>query len=328
MEIKLNQRQADFIALQLKKGLYKDVEQIIDEALFLFEKESVRARKVKLEELCERAKLGICIDNETKIKAEVASLNNVKVIYVVAEGIKSHNWSETCIVRLKKLTEYFRSKYPDIKIVGLKAYTNIFNFDEHWEDNTLLKYGLFTGQTVATFGTPLLENYNKVKREYIEIFEDEQKFQEYHLSLVQSKFTQLIRRFKAINSNKKITLYCVGKDLNLTHLTELGCELETISVVNLYTNSATRRQQDKRKVFQACLDIQRKHEKLTQISVALNMKVTQSWISKLFKEEGITWTEFIKLFEELYANFSLNETISFDKIRNQKLIKFLELPSR
>ncbi len=111
------------------------------------------------------------------------------------------------------------------------------------------------------------------------------------------------------------------------YLTELGCQVEKQNVVELCPEAATRRQGDKWKLFNFCYQLQRAGERITQEAISRGLNVSQGWISKLFKGQSLTWTEFRKLFQSLYKSKYLKGTgINTPvNINNEFLREFLDL---
>ncbi|MGF1488659.1 MAG: hypothetical protein ACFBSE_16365 [Prochloraceae cyanobacterium] len=95
--------------------------------------------------------------------------------------------------------------------------------------------------------------------------------------------------------------------------------------MELCLEAATRRQQDKLKLVNFCLHYQRADRVLTQKAIAEGLSVSQGWISKLFKDENISWTDFTQIFQVLYKGNISATGMSATDIDNEFLREFLEL---
>jgi len=260
-----------------------------------------------------------------EIQQEARSLSNIKVIQVEAVGMKSSQWSLSCLDRLETLAEYLKSKHPDIGIIGLKKYAEDLDLKSWWWRDNRGTNKFLGREAIATFGTPQT-NLGAAEDEYLTLFGTMEGFKPYYRKLALAEFTQLVGRFRAhLYPDRQFTLYCVSTNLDLSHLEQLGCEVQKRDVVELCPEAATRRQQDKRKMFNVCLQLQKTRQKITQAAIAAKMKVTQSWICKLFQDEGLTWSEFMKLFHSLYRSTKADGISSVDDVTNERLREFLEL---
>ncbi|MDJ0728340.1 MAG: hypothetical protein QNJ38_24875, partial [Prochloraceae cyanobacterium] len=251
--------------------------------------------------------------------------NNIKIKNIEVEGMGSSQWSRSCLDRALTLAEYLKSVHPDIAILGLKKYVDDLKLDGYWwlsNRGTNQFKGL---QAIATFGTPQ-SNVGAAKAEYRTLFGDMDKFDDYYRSLVKVEFIQLVGRFRAhLYPNKEFLLYAIGTGLDLGYLSELGCQVEKQNVVELCPEAATRRQADKWKLFNFCYQLQRAGERITQEAISRGLNVSQGWISKLFKGQSLTWTEFRKIFQFLYKSIKgvgINTPVD---INNEFLREFLEL---
>ncbi len=319
MQVKLNLAQEKLIFDQIQKGKYQNAEQVISEAFNLLEKKLLQTHRITLEEFCEKIEMGTSESSEARA-THLNSLSNIKIIQVAAEGIKSAVWSMSCIDRLKKLKEYLRQIHPNIKIIGLNQYHKYLDFDDCWSKDNKDKNKFFNIREFATFGTPIIK-LNSAKAKYLDLYGTEKRFDEYHRALIKAEFTYLVRKFEAhLYPEEQFTLYCVCKSLDLSHLTKIGCSIEKSSITQLCPESATRRQQDKYKLFNFCCSQHQAGLKITQSEIATGLKVSQGWISRLFKGESITWSEFTNFFKEFSSSSS---TISLENIDNQKLRDFL-----
>ncbi len=272
------------------------------------------------------AKVIDCHPNEIiEIQQFARSLSNIKVIQVEAAGMKSSQWSPTCLDRLETLAEYLKSKHPDIGIIGLKKYSEDLDLKSWWWRDNRGTNKFLGREAIATFGTPQ-SNLGAAEDEYLTLFGTMEGFKAYYRQQVKAEFTQLVGRFRAhLYPKRQFTLYCVSTNLDLSHLERLGCAVIKRDVVELCPEAATRRQQDKRKMFNVCLQLQKTKQKITQAAIAAKMKVTQSWICKLFSDVGLTWSEFMKLFHDLYRGTKADGISSVDDVTNERLREFLEL---
>ncbi len=279
------------------------------------------------------AKLGINPHKIIEIKEDTPIYNNLTVKAVETEGMGSNNWSENLLLRLKAIQAKLSDIHDNINFYALSKYIKVLNIDHYWFNHNRGGNHDLRREAIASFGKPYI-NMGTAKAEYVCLFnpdfDEEGKpvgFDEYYQDLAKAEIIQLIGRPRAhLYPEQKFTIYLVGTKLDVAFLEEMGLNVVYQDEFDYIPDMVKRRKRDKWAVFQCATQLMAAGKKITQQALAQGTRLSQGWISKLFKGANtLSWKDFCQIFQSLYNDHVGSGIITPDTVENPTMREWLEL---
>ena len=260
------------------------------------------------------ALLGVAPKEILVIKQKTKPVNNLQVIYVPMQGMKSRNYSESCIERIKAALEGIRKRHPrqKIKILGLKKFIEQLKQQHPEQADEFLGWWFNQNRgTNEAEGVPIMislgsptPNVGEVQDEYFTIHGSLDGFEEYYQGLINAEIIQVLGRQRSHRyPQQEFIHYLLLTDLDIQAIRKAGYQVSVVEPYHIHQQAATRRQLDKFRLIEFCKTYLKTKQELTQKAIADGLDVTQGWISKLFKGENLTWQGFKRIFQSLYKTY-------------------------
>ncbi|MGK7895868.1 MAG: hypothetical protein AB4372_20210, partial [Xenococcus sp. (in: cyanobacteria)] len=240
------------------------------------------------------------------VEEEKQKLNNLMVFNINFPSIKSLDWSEPAIERLKILKAHIIETFgPNTAFLVPKRYKEALETDYYYGRDDRGTNALKDYKILGFFGTPWI-NVGDAKIQYKLLNNgSEEGFKDWYNHKIYEQQIQGSGRSRAQWTTKLKTQIFVGVDQDLDFLRdEFGAEVYNFDITEFCPEAASKGAVFKRKILEQAEALVRAGKKLTQKAIAKALEVTQGYISQCFGGSNkLTWRDFKKILVTLYKHY-------------------------
>ena len=213
-------------------------------------------------------RLGIEANSIIEIEQESPKLDNLTVINLQMEGMRSSQWSPNCLLRCQALVKHLKAQYPDIPILSLKKYANALSSEGWWFNDNRGSNAFKGREAIAAFGKPQI-NLGAAQDEYRTLYGNLEGFNEFYQSLVDAEIIQFFGRQRAhLYPEREFFIYLIGTDFKLDYLLEFRINMVSLNAFDLCPEAGTRKQISQYKIIRAIEQISARGNKAKLADVA------------------------------------------------------------
>ncbi len=231
------------------------------------------------------------------IKTEEVALNNIQVFNINTKGLKSYDWSDTAINRVKMLIETIKRLNMKMKIAIMcpKKYAEILGTKFYYGRDDRGSNELKDYDAIIFVGTPNV-NVGDAKREYQLIYGDDCDFtfEQYYNQLLKENRMQGTGRHRGQwQLEKELHQYYICTDEDLSYFSDLGMEVNNIDAELINPECGKKGDATLLKIKQSIFSLIEASQKVTQQAIADLIGITKQAISKTVSNFEGGWKEFL-----------------------------------
>ncbi|WP_017302697.1 helix-turn-helix domain-containing protein [Spirulina subsalsa] len=242
-----------------------------------------------------------------QIQEESPVSDNLTVVNVQMEGMKSSKYSSRCMeyqqiltkailqrhgyntegIEFSSPTEDLITAQPSLRQRGINAVIigkkscRYLPIDGHWHHHNRSSNEFKGIPLLITLGTPN-PNVGSIEDEYLTLTGSLEGFQDYYRQKVQAEIRQLVGRQRAhLYPGQSFYIYMIGTNLDLSFLRAEGIKVMNCNSFEVTPEVGTQRQLEKWKLLQVVEQFIRTGQKVTQKELAELIGKSQTTISQL-----------------------------------------------